>query len=178
MPLSFWRKKRGFRQTDLAKEIEVTPPLLSYFEQGKALPTRETLALMETVMDLTRYDLFTDYELTLHDKKKRPRKDFRHYHVHIKLPKLFKKVLNSKNFRYAGYKDMNDWFLYKVKQFMAQLKYIEDYEIFKKFYADRQAQKEKASSMRPDEPLYTEFPEQRKTASIIILEAEGKDNRT
>ncbi|MGE4321047.1 MAG: helix-turn-helix domain-containing protein [Acholeplasmataceae bacterium] len=176
MQLKLWRKKKGFRQSDLAEQIQVTEPLLSYFEQGKALPTRETLMLLETVMDLSRYDLYTADELTLHDNKKRPRKDYKHYHVHIKLPKMFKKVLNQVNFKAAGYKDMNDWFLYKVKQFMAQLKIIENAEYFKRFYEARQ--KEKASSLRPDEPSYTEFPEQRKTAPIIILEAEGKDNRT
>ncbi len=175
MNLKKWRKKRALRQSDLAKKIMVTEPLLSYFEQGKALPTRETLVLLENALNLSRYDLYSDIELSLHDKRKRPRKDHKHYHVHIKLPKMFKKVLNLKNFKSAGYKDMNDWFLYKVKQFIAQLAIIENEEYFRQFYKTRQ--KEKASSLRHDVPSIAEIPEQRKTAPTIILESTGKDNR-
>jgi transcriptional regulator with XRE-family HTH domain len=174
MFLKKWRSKRGIKQADLASAVNITNPLLSYLEQGKALPTRETLYLLEQTLNVSRYDLYTDFELSLHDKKKRPRKDYSSYHVHIKLDKKFKKVLNSKTFKKLGYKNMNDWFHSVLKKLIFRMEIVENYEFFKTFYENRE--KEKATSLRHDVTLIAASPEQRKTAPLIIQETDRKDN--
>jgi len=130
MKLRNVRKKKGFRQTDLANELQVSPMILSLIENYEVLPTPETMIAIEEQLGMHRLEIYERKELQL---LKNPNtrfnipEDYPHFHIHVRLPRKLKKLMCKANFRRAGYRDMNDWFIRRVKDFALRLGYINEY---------------------------------------------------
>lgn len=130
MRLRIVRKKKNLRQTDLAKDIQVSPMVLSLIENYEVLPTPETMIVIEEHLGMHRLDLYERKELQL---LKNPNtrfnvpEDYPHFHIHVRLPRKLKKLMCKENFRRAGYRDMNDWFMRRVRDFALRLGYINEY---------------------------------------------------
>ena len=130
MKLRNVRKKKGFRQTDLANELQVSPMILSLIENYEVLPTPETMIAIEEQLGMHRLEIYDRKELQL---LKNPNtrfnipEDYPHFHIHVRLPRKLKKLMCKANFRRAGYRDMNDWFIRRVKDFALRLGYINEY---------------------------------------------------
>lgn len=56
------RKQAGFTQTQLAKELNITPSALGNYEQGRRLPSVEMLVAMSTLFDVSLDYLITGKE--------------------------------------------------------------------------------------------------------------------
>ena len=130
MRLRIIRKKKGFRQTDLANDLQVSPMILSLIENYEVLPTPETMLAIENQLGMHRLEIYDRKELQLlkhQNSRFNVPEDYPHFHIHVKLPRKLKKLMCKENFRRAGYRDMNDWFMRRVKDFALRLGYIDVY---------------------------------------------------
>jgi len=130
MKLRNIRKKKGYRQTDLAEQISVSPMILSLIENYEVLPTPNTMLALEEQLGMHRLQLYDRKELQLlknQNTRFNVPEDYPHFHVHVRLPRKLKKLMSKENFRRAGYRDMNDWFMRRVKDFALRLGYINEY---------------------------------------------------
>ena len=130
MRVRFFRREKGYRQTDLAEQISVSPMILSLIENYEVLPTPQTMLALEEQLGKKRLDLYDRKELQL---LKNPNnrfnvpEDYPHFHIHVRLPRKLKKLMSKENFQKAGYRDMNHWFMRRVRDFALRLGYIEEY---------------------------------------------------
>ena len=61
--ISALRKKQGLKQAELAKKLNVSPPIISYYETGARLPNTKDIAALAKILNTT-----TDFLIGLTDK--------------------------------------------------------------------------------------------------------------
>jgi transcriptional regulator with XRE-family HTH domain len=130
MNIRIIRRKKGYRQTDLAEKVQISPMILSLIENYEVLPTPQVMLALEESLGKNRLELYERKELqllkSLNNRFNVP-EDYPHFHVHVRLPRKLKKLMCKENFRRAGYRDMNDWFMRRVRDFALRLGYIDIY---------------------------------------------------
>lgn len=130
MNLKILRKKRGYRQSDLAKALKTSTMILSLLENYDVIPTPKMMDDIEDALELDRLEIYNKKDIQLIKRKNTKFNvpdDYEYYHVHVRLPKAYKELLTKENFLKAGYGSLTHWLLYKIKAFKKQLKHIEDY---------------------------------------------------
>lgn len=131
--LQIFRRRKKISQSELALAVGVQRGIISLIENSQVLPTPGTMLRIETAMDLDRLEIFDKEELRLL-KKQRNRhtipKDYPHYHIHIVLDRRLKDLFSKEVLKIAGYKNIHDWFMRRVADYIKRLEYI--YEANKK----------------------------------------------
>lgn len=129
MKLQIFRKRKGYRQSDLAKELNTTTMLISLLENYDVLPTPEMMERIEYTLKLDRLEIYERKDIQLLKRKNTKFNvpdDYEYYHLHVRLPKAYKELLSKENLRKAGYGTLTNWLLYKLDNFHLQLKHIEN----------------------------------------------------
>ncbi|MFH2116736.1 MAG: helix-turn-helix transcriptional regulator [Bacillota bacterium] len=130
MKLRLTRKRKGYRQSDLAEALDTNTMVISLLENYDVIPTPQMMIAMEEALGTNRLEIYDRKELQLL-KSKNNRfdvpDDYPHFHIHVRLPRKLKKLLCKANFRRAGYRDMNHWFMRRVRDFALRLGYINEY---------------------------------------------------
>lgn len=164
MKIRLVRQRKKLRQSDLSERTNISQMALSLIENYEALPTPKQMLDLEEALGVDRLQLYERNEIQL---LKNPNTrfnlpdDYPHFHIHVRLPRKLKKLLSKANFKRAGYKDMNHWFMLKARNFALQLGYVNEY--FNQKEKDTHLDRVVVSSSAETNP------KQRKLSADVIL---------
>jgi transcriptional regulator with XRE-family HTH domain len=130
MNLKILRRKKGYRQSDLAKKLNTSTMILSLLENYDVIPTPKMMVDIEDALESDRLEIYNKKDIQLIKRKNTKFNvpdDYEYYHVHVRLPKAYKELLTKENFRKAGYGSLTHWLYHKIRNFQRQLKHIDDY---------------------------------------------------
>ena len=125
------RRELGIEQSDLARSIKTTVPMVSYFENYKCLPTPSMLKdickeLRCEVLDIYEYDeLFVNARKIHRQLKTLLNIEPQIYKLTVELPNSARQVLTPSNLEKCGYQSLKDFIYHCCKKFERQLKVVE-----------------------------------------------------
>lgn len=127
MKLQEVRKARGIEQAALAKNVGVSVPMMSNFENYKCLPIPVTMKAICSELKCERKDIYEDKELYFPETKAGHKTKFGCrlepdvYKLSVRLPERARKVLTQENLEKCGYHSLKDFVWHCFMRFEKQL---------------------------------------------------------
>lgn len=126
------RRELGIEQVELAKQVNTTAPMISYFENYRCLPIPKMLEEICEVLDCDVLDIYEEKELYI--KSKTTTRDIRVrdvetrsvYRLTADLPNYAREILSSKNLEKCGYHSLKDFIWHCFKNFERRLKKLQN----------------------------------------------------
>lgn len=130
MNLQEVRKSQGLEQSELAKRVKTTAPMMSCFENYKCIPTPPMLEAICKELKCGVWDIYDKREIFVSERnvkrvlKSKVSEQKQVYKLTVRLPNNSRNILTQSNLEKCGYHSLKDFIWHCFKRFERQLQIV------------------------------------------------------